>query len=193
MQKSITICMPDLIVFALENEASQLVQRHNNVHVVGVGKVNAAVNLTRLIYRYHPRRVINLGTAGGITVGAGIHRINRVVQHDVNLIPLGLEPGYQLNDDHSIIDLPGSGLTCATGDLFVTEPDKIRVTCDVVDMEAYSVARVCKEMHIECEIWKYISDNASGDSPDTWQKEVKSGIESYEQILNDLNVVLDKK
>jgi adenosylhomocysteine nucleosidase len=186
--------MSDLIVIALEKEAPQLYQHYSNVHVIGVGKVNAAINLTRLIYRYHPRRVINIGTAGGITVTQGIHRINCVRQHDANMMPIGLDPGAILNDaDNTVVNLPGDGLVCASGDLFVTEPEKLRVPCDIIDMEAYSVARVCKSMAIDCEIWKYISDGADSASASTWQAEVKSGQDYYEQVLKDLNAILDRK
>lgn len=183
----------DIVVLALAQEAQQLFDRYTNVHVIGVGKVNSAINLTRLIYRYHPRRVINIGTAGGITVSNGIHRISRVTQHDVNLTPLGLAPGEILSDPESIIDLPGNGLTCASGDLFVTEPHKLRVKTDIIDMEAYSIARVCKAMSVDCEIWKYISDSADSSAADTWQAEVKSGQDYYEQVLKDLNVGLIPK
>jgi len=186
--------MPDLIVLALEKEAPSLIHRNSNVHVIGVGKVNAAINLIRLIYRYHPRRVINIGTAGGITVDSGIHRINCAIQHDVNLTPLGLDPGVILSDaENTKVTLPGDGVICATGDLFVTEPSKLRVPCDIIDMEAYSIARVCKEMHVECEIWKYISDKADTESSGKWKAEVKSGQDYYEQVLKDLNVKLEKK
>lgn len=186
--------MSDLIVLALEKEAPLLCQHYNNVHVIGVGKVNAALNLTQLIYRYRPHRVINIGTAGGITVSSGIHRINSTIQHDVNLTPLGLEPGAILSDaDNVKLNLPGPGLTCASGDLFVTEPEKLRVSCDIIDMEAYSIARVCKALDVDCEIWKYISDGADSVSASTWQKEVKSGQDYYEKVLKDLNAILVKK
>ena len=186
--------MADLIVVALEKEAPELFQHYSNVHVIGIGKVNAAIHLAKLIYRYHPRRVINIGTAGGITVNAGIHRINRVIQHDVNMMPLGLDPGAVLNDpDNTVVELPGPGVTCASGDMFVTEPEKLRVPCDIIDMEAYPIARVCKALGIQCEIWKYISDSADGKSASKWQAEVKSGQDYYKQVLKDLNVVLEPK
>ena len=101
--------MNDLIVFALKSEAPELFEKYQNVFEVGVGKVNAAINTLKLIYQYKPDRIINLGTAGGITVGTGIYRINRFCQHDVNLLPLGYNPGHHLNDEHSFITLEGEG------------------------------------------------------------------------------------
>ncbi len=59
-----------------------------------VGKVSAGVITTLLLERYHPRCIINTGTAGGITsMGMNIGDIviaNSVANHDIR-IPL---PGY---------------------------------------------------------------------------------------------------
>jgi adenosylhomocysteine nucleosidase len=134
--------MNDLVLFALKDEAPNLFKEYSNVHCIGVGKVNAAIHTMRLCNLYHPRRIINLGTAGGISLGHGIHRINTAWQHDVNLMALGMQPGIHFNDPESMIIMPGEGKTCASGDMFITEPNKLRVECDVVDMEAYSVAKV---------------------------------------------------
>jgi 3-isopropylmalate/(R)-2-methylmalate dehydratase large subunit len=88
--------MNDLIVFALRDEAPNLFNKYRNVFCIGIGKVNAAINVSNLISTYNPKRVINLGTAGGITLSSGIHRVNNVIQHDVNLLPMGLQPGQRI-------------------------------------------------------------------------------------------------
>ena len=183
--------MRDLILLALPEEAPNLAKKYKNVCTVGVGKVNSAINATWLITLFKADRVINLGTAGAITVGPGIHRINEVVQHDVNLTPLGLEPGQQLNDPLSWMHLGGEGKSCASGDLFVTEPHKLRIACDIVEMEAYSIARAAKTAGIEVEIWKYITDNADADSSKTWQDKVAEGEQHYLQVLEQLNATLE--
>ena len=181
--------MNDLIVFALEAEAPSLF-KYNNVFQIGVGKVNAAINLTTLINTLQPTRVINLGTAGGIKLNTGIYRVNHVFQHDVNLTSLGLEPGQILSDNNCFIDLPGQGYTCATGDIHVTEKHKIRLNCDMVDMEAYSIAKACLKNGVHCEIWKYISDQADENAGITWQQEVAAGEELYRKVLENLEVKL---
>ena len=181
--------MNDLIVFALKAEAPSLFQ-FSNVFQIGVGKVNAAINVTMLINTYQPRRIINLGTAGGIKLDTGIYRVNHVFQHDVNLTSLGLEPGQILSDNNCFIDLPGSGHTCATGDIHVTEKHKMRLDCDMVDMEAYSIAKACLKYNVQCEIYKYISDQADENAGTTWQEEVAAGEELYKRVLADLKVDL---
>lgn len=184
--------MNDLVLFALESEAPELFKEYANVHAIGVGKVNAAINTQRLIHQYQPERVINLGTAGGVTVEGGIYRINTLWQHDVNLMPLGIKPGIHLSDPDSILSLPGEGKICASGDLFVTEPTKLRIECDIVEMEAYSIAKVCIMLGIEVEIWKYISDRANSVAGVTWQESVANGVELYKKVLVDLNVILER-
>jgi adenosylhomocysteine nucleosidase len=181
--------MNDLIVFALKAEAPSIFQ-YSNVFEIGVGKVNAAINTAMLINIYHPKRIINLGTAGGVKLEKGIYRVNHTFQHDVNLTSLGLEPGQILGDNHCFIDLPGHGYTCATGDMHVTEKHKMRLDCDMVDMECFSIAKTCLKNKVECEIWKYISDQADENAGVTWQEEVASGEEMYKRVLAELQVNL---
>ena len=185
--------MNDLIVFALEDEAPGLFKEYANVHCIGVGKVNAAINVMRLCHIYHPKRIINMGTAGGIRLGAGVHRINTVWQHDVNLMALGMRPGIHFNDPESMIIMPGVGKTCASGDMFITEPKKLRVECDVVDMEAYSVAKVANKLGVDIEVWKYISDPADTGAGTTWKEQVSSGEPLYREVLEELKIKLESK
>jgi adenosylhomocysteine nucleosidase len=182
--------MNDLILVALQDEAPNLFKEYSNVHCIGVGKVNAAINAMRLCNIYQPRRIINLGTAGGIRSGHGIHRINTVWQHDVNLMALGMQPGIHFNDPESIIIMPGPGKTCASGDMFVTEPDRLRVQCDVVDMEAYSVAKVANKLGLDIEVWKYISDPADAGAGKTWKEQVAAGEPLYRQVLEQIGAEL---
>lgn len=181
--------MNDLILFALNAEAPSLFQ-YKNVFQIGVGKVNAALNTMLLINKYMPKRIINLGTAGGITLDKGLYRVRHVVQHDVNLISLGIKPGQMLNDLDSFIDLEGEGYTCATGDMHVYEKHKLRVKCDLVDMESYAIAKACLITGVDCEIYKYVSDQADENAGTTWKEQVAAGEELYKKVLLDLNVEL---
>jgi adenosylhomocysteine nucleosidase len=178
----------NLVVLALEAEAPNLVANYRNVFVVGVGKVQSAINTMRLIHLHRPRRVINVGTAGGITLTSGIHRVNRIVQHDVNLMPLGLNPGEHPHDEKSVMVLDGEGVVCGSGDVFVTAPDKLRMHCDLVEMEAFSVAKAALATGIDCEIWKWISDSADDNSSSDWQERVSAGEPHYIEILEQLGV-----
>jgi len=185
--------MNDLIVFALRDEAPNLFNKYRNVFCIGIGKVNAAINVTNLIATYNPKRVINLGTAGGITLSSGIHRVNNVIQHDVNLLAMGLEPGHIALDNINVITFEGQGYTCATGDMHVTERHKLRVNCDMVDMECFSIAKSCLMAGVSCEIYKYISDQADENAATTWKEQVAAGQDLYMKVLQDLQVTLEEK
>ena len=180
----------DIIVFALSKEAPNLFRKYNNVFQVRVGKVNSGINTMKLIMDLKPERVINLGTAGGITVKHGLYRIARVIQHDVNLTALGLEPGLHLTDKTAAININDYGATCGSGDIFVTEPSKLRVACDMVEMEAYSIAKAASICNLETIVYKYITDKADNSAPVTWEEEVASGELYYEQALEEVNAKL---
>lgn len=183
--------MNDLVLFALDSEAPNLFN-YQNVLSVGVGKVNSAIMTMHYIRVFKPRRIINLGTAGGVSLHSGIHRVNTIIQHDVNLRPLGLEPGIHLLDDMSILKLSGEGITCASGDFFVADKEKLRVPCDVVEMEAYSIAKAAMVSGVEIEVWKYVSDVADESAGKVWQDSVSAGEEHYVRVLEELGVELVK-
>lgn len=184
--------MRDIIVMALKEEAPSLFAQYSNVFEIGIGKVNAAINTMRLISKYGPVRIINLGTAGGLTVGTGIYRINKVFQHDMNCIAMGVKPGQIPYDDNSVIELPGNGKICASGDLFVTEPNKLRLNTDIIEMEAYSVAKACLLTQTEVEIYKYITDVADENAVDNWRQQVSNGELLYKHVLSQLEVKLEE-
>jgi adenosylhomocysteine nucleosidase len=183
--------MRDMVLFAMREEAPSIVGRYRNVFEIGVGKVRSAINTTRLIHLHRPKRVINLGTAGGITLGSGIHRARRIVQHDVDLRPLGLEPGHQLGDDLPEIECGGTGHVCGSGDVFVTNPSGLRMPVDMVEMEAYGVARSAVEHGVDVEVWKYISDAADDRGAEDWTAGVSAGEAAYLQTLEELNASLE--
>jgi len=182
----------DIVVFALSDEAPSLFKKYKNVFCIDVGKVNSAIKTMKLIDQYKPKRVINLGTAGSVNLRPDIYRVNRLIQHDVNLTAVGLAPGYVINDRYCEIILPGQGRTCASGDLFVTESNKLRVDCDIIEMEAYSVAKACILNDVQCEIWKYISDKADENANVTWKDQVAAGENLYIKVLKDLCVNLEE-
>ena len=59
-----------LFVFALEAEAGDVFTEVNTVFT-GIGKVNAAIALTKAIATRRPRLIVNLGSAGSQRHGKG--------------------------------------------------------------------------------------------------------------------------
>jgi len=125
--------MKTVILVALPSEAPNL--RHMmNVFYTGVGKVNASLTAAHVIERYQPDCVINIGTAGGITAGPGLHECTQFVQRDITCQALGCADGQTPFEDDIVLSTGSNGLTCSTGDDFVMNP-KLDIPADVVDME----------------------------------------------------------
>lgn len=177
----------DLILIALKEEAPDMAFSMK-VFFTGIGKVNAAMTAGELIAKYKPDRIINFGTVGGITVKSGFHQVSKFVQRDMMCCELGSLPGQTPFEDIIIID-NGEGLTCSTGDNFVTDSNLL-IPADVVDMEAYAIAKVCKKHNIEFLCYKFVSDGANSDSLHDWHATVSQGQVHYLIKLKELNVSL---
>ena len=177
--------MNDLILLALKEEAPELVT-HSNVFFTGIGKVNAASTTAKLIERYKPNRIINFGTAGGITVGPGLYRVTKFVQRDMQCFKLGALPGQTPFEPGGVVlDIGGKGLTCSTGDNFVTDPN-LEIPADLVDMESYAIAKICNQASIEFICYKFVSDNANEHAYRDWSEMMSAGQHSYLEKLKEL-------
>lgn len=178
--------MTNLILMALPDEAPGLKSR-TNIFYTGVGKVNAAMTTATLIERYKPTKIINLGTAGGITVGPGLYRVTKFVQRDMLCVPLGCKLGQTPFEDTIILETDADGYTCSTGDSFVTNPE-LEIPADLVDMESYAIAKVCLKHNVEFICYKFISDNANSSASSDWATMISSGQDSYIDILSKLGI-----
>ena len=176
--------MNKLFVAALKEETVGL----NYFHHIGVGKVNATYNLTKLIQEHKPSEVINYGTAGAIKKGlSGIVEVTKFYQRDMDVRGLlDLKLGETPFDDINEIILSPNGYSCGTGDSFVTGSIPIKV--DVVDMEAYAFAKVCKLENVNFRCFKFISDNADESASLDWKENCKKGAELFKQKLKVLNL-----
>ena len=177
--------MNDIILIAIREEAPDL-NHMMNVFYTGAGKVNAAITAGELIAKYQPKRIINFGTAGGITVGTGLHECTQFVQRDMNCVGLGCAPGQTPFETDVAIGTPG--LTCSTGDNFVMDP-QLLIPADLVDMEAYAIAKACKKYHVEFLCFKYVSDQANATADTDWRESVAHGQLHYVNKLKELNLV----
>ena len=173
----------DIILIALEQEAPEMAE-WPNVYFTGIGKVNATMLATELLVNMpHIKKVWNFGTAGGITVDGGLHQCTNFLQRDMLCTVKDCEPGQTPFEGLPANIRTGTGgKTCSTGDNFVTDPTA-PLLGDLVDMEAYAIAKVCTRLGVEFECWKYISDSANEDGGDDWAANVANGepyfIEKY--------------
>jgi adenosylhomocysteine nucleosidase len=177
--------MNRIFVAALKEETPNL----DFFHYTGVGKINATYNLTKIINKYKPSEIINFGTAGGLDKKLnGIIECTKFYQRDMDVTALmNLKIGQTPFDDLNEIILSKNGYSCGSGDNFVTE--KIQLEVDVVDMEAYALAKICKLENINFRCFKFISDNADETASNDWVKNCEKGAKLFKQKLKDLNLL----
>ena len=163
--------METIFVAALKEETPNL----SKFHHTGVGKINASIKLMELIYIYKPTQIINYGTAGSFKKEiSGLIECTIFVQHDMDARGLlDFKLGETPFDLISKIVFSNKGYICATGDKFVK--NKLEINCDIVDMEAYALAKICKLYEIEFKCFKYISDYANDESSNDWIENCHKG------------------
>ena len=150
---------------------------------IGVGKINATYNTLQLIYLHKPKIIINYGTAGAInTELKGVIECTKFFQRDMDVRGLNFDLGETPFDQIKEIVTSENGYSCGTGDSFVNQEIEMKV--DVVDMEAYAIAKVCKMENIEFRCFKYISDNANVNADSDWNKNLAFGTSAFARIIS---------
>jgi adenosylhomocysteine nucleosidase len=99
---------------------------------------------------------------------------------------LGCESGQTPFESSIAIGTPG--LTCSTGDNFVMN-SQLHIPADLVDMEAYSIAKACEKYHVEFLCFKYVSDQANATANTDWRNSVAQGQSHYVNKLKELNLL----
>lgn len=180
-----------LLVLALEqeNHQQQLNAFADDVLYTGVGKVNAALHLSRKLASTHaPQFVINVGSAGSHCFNAGeVVCITEFVQHDMNAAAIGFHPGQTPFEEDIALPygLAIDGLTqatCFTGDSFVTEGHP-HFELQVIDMEAYALAKVCRHFNVPFVCLKFITDGADGGAASDWHQALIRSAQALEKAL----------
>jgi|TARA_B110000093_G_scaffold101770_1_gene109414 adenosylhomocysteine nucleosidase len=152
----------------------------------GVGKINATYNTLRLINFHKPKIIINYGTAGAINAELkGIIECTKFYQRDMDVRSLNFELGETPFDKIKEIIISQNGYSCGTGDSFVNK--KIDMKVDIVDMEAYAIAKICKLENIEFRCFKYISDNADENANIDWNENLALGVNAFSKLINDIS------
>jgi len=150
---------------------------------VGIGKINATYNTLKLINIYKPKIIINYGTAGAINTNLkGIVECTKFYQRDMDVRGLDFELGETPFDKIKEIITSEDGYSCGTGDSFVNK--KIDMEIDVVDMEAYAIAKICKLENIEFKCFKYISDNADENADNDWNNNLTLGASAFASLIS---------
>jgi len=160
-----------LLVVAVHHEAEHLAT-DLPILITGVGKVAAACAvlgaLAPLPGPERPSLLVNLGSAGALRDGIeGTHRVGTVLQHDLDgdaiAEMVGIDPSPSLT--------LGDGLTLATGDRFIADPDereRLATVAHLVDMEGYAIAAAAAVLGIDLVMVKHVSDQADDEAQDRW-------------------------
>jgi len=163
---------------------------HPNVTVVytGVGKVNAAIMATKTLPLYNPEDTIvyNYGSAGSkVLVKNILYKCTKFEQSDIDARPLVDSVGTTPYDEEiypqvsSLIEFDESlsGYLCSTADKFQENP-----SAPIVDMEAYSIAKVCKIFGFDFTAYKFVSDDGNADE---WEQNHMNGADLFKEVLNE--------
>lgn len=182
-----------LVVMAMREEGGEVLENLGaSVLYTGIGKVNAAYQLTKQISEKRPKLVLNFGTAGSKLFMRGeVVAAHRFLQRDMDASGLGFKKFATPFENTPIFlefpkvfqDLPHA--TVGTADSFETDHKEERG--EVVDMEAYALAKVCYVEKIDFACVKLISDGADDDAQKHWQETLleapKAFLELYRKLL----------
>lgn len=188
---------PVLVAMALPAEAAGRFEAAGvPVLYTGVGKVNAAIALTRrLAEMRRPGKplplVANFGTAGSALLPARtLVACRRFVDRDMDVGALGFAPGVTPFDElPPVIEFPAAfpelpDAVCGSGDSFATA--RHAVDCDVVDMEAYALAKACRLAGAPFACAKYVSDGADENAAEHWKANVAGAADRFLALYREL-------
>lgn len=181
------------LIMALPNESKGLFEQAQiAVHYSGIGKINAAFTAYDVIQKTGCKTILNLGTAGSSFFNAHeLVEVKTFVQRDMDVSPLGFEVGVTPMDAHFpheiqlepyFTDLP-QGI-CGTGDNFETGQPK--VNCNLVDMEGYALAKVCKKLDVRLISIKYITDGANDTAHLDWEENLLLGAQKLLKLYQSI-------
>jgi len=185
-----------LIVCALKIETQNQLDDYNVLYT-GVGKVNATYQLVNHLVKIQdvPKLIINYGTAGSRKIKKKtLVDCTKFVQRDMDVTGLGFMRGETPfeSDPPLMLDFGITPLnnikrraTCGSGDSFVE--DRTQYYGEVVDMEAYALAKVCYKEKIPFVAFKYITDGADEQAHEDWEANLADGIVVFkENVLNEV-------
>lgn len=145
-------------------------------HVItGIGKAKATMRLTEAICKDRPDLVLNIGTAGTLKHKVGdIFVCQEFIDRDFlgANIP-GVEAEVDFKSELLNIDFVQNWFSrgvqgiCNTGDSFVSQAQSF--LGDIVDMEVFAQAIVCKHFNLPLVSVKYVTDIIGQNSIQHWE------------------------
>ena len=175
------------LIIALKEELPRNLLPEFNIEYCGVGKINATYKALEIISKYEPKLIINFGTAGSLRKNLlGLHEVSHFFQRDMDARALGFKIGVTPFEERSVIDFGRTGLSCSSGDNFVSSPPELKT--DLVDMEAYAIAKVCVLKNVQFMCFKYVSDNADKNASKNWKANASLGATAFKDMVKNLDL-----
>ena len=168
--------MKTSIIIALPEEAEDL--KGYSIYLSGGGKVIATIAAMEAIDS-GAKRIIKYGTAGAVGDISGLVEVTGYVDRDMDVRPLGFRLGQTPFEEG--VRIGKRGLVVGSRDSFAV--GKPEIECDIVDMEAYAIARVCKKYDVDFKCFKYISDKADENAASDWRENIKKGNKLFQEML----------
>ncbi len=192
-----------LVVMALQAESDGVFEAAAvPVLYCGVGKVNAAIALSRELGRYLGAQqplplVLNFGTAGSRVHPSGaLLACHEFVQRDMDVRGLGFALGITPFDTApAVLTFEPvfahlAAAVCGSGDSFATGDSD--VPCGVVDMEAYALAKTCWTTGAAFGCVKYVTDGADHAAAADWQGNVHKAAGEFLSLYRDVRESPDR-
>ena len=164
------------LIIALPEEAEGI--EGYPIYLSGCGKVNATIATMKAI-RDGYKNIINFGSAGTVSNITGLVEVTGYVDRDMDARAINFKIGQTPFEDGILIGK--QGIICGTGDKFATS--KPEIVCDIVDMEAYAIAKTCLKEGVRFRSFKYISDSVDENSASDWKENVHKGNSLFQERL----------
>ena len=180
-----------ILVSATPLEHGGLKELHGlPIFQIGIGKTNAASNLTEILWNEEPDTVINFGSCGNLKD----FKVGEVIEvgttyNNIDVRPFA-EYGCTPENNQCEIKLSNSGVKCFSTDQiydnsrtdYANKYLEMIKSCDIVDMECYPLAYVCKQRDIMFKSYKWVSDD--GDIH-KWEQNAAIGFENFKEMILD--------
>ncbi len=159
-----------LFVMAAEAEYGPALRARISPLITGVGPVEAAVGLTRVLTRLEaddrsPDLVVSLGSAGSAVLEqTGIYQATSVSYRDMDASPLGFAKGVTpFLDIPAVISLPVlipgiAGASLSTGANIISGQAYAKIPEEMVDMESFALLRAAMQFDLPFVGLRGISD-----------------------------------
>lgn len=179
-----------LVTYVVQGEFVELKSPEVEPYYIrtGIGKMKSAFYVAEAIRQVQPDLVLNLGTAGTIHHQVGeiftcCHFIDRDMEKLANLgVECEIDTSALFQSKGYFPHWTKSGI-CNTGDGFLTELTAVKG--DVVDMEAYAQAFVCRSKEIPFIAVKYVTDVIGQNSVEQWENKLADARAALSYYLNE--------